>query len=465
MKITPIYPLAVLVSSIAIGLGQAEHHHHSPQEEDRNVGSCNQANKQKTLYLKNSYEPPLHDVTEASTSIRATLVEPLRRHNKNGIYEATTFGTKQSSGENGPAGYFGVQWKGLSSQKDMLLFSVWDVRHGPSVIPLATPSEEARGETDLNCKRNCNDCAVHGDFTPIGTGVKCFYNLPRKLEEGDELTLKIERESVQSAEYRLDGVNRQRFTGHVWRVTVEYTGGDNSNFMREQFPQEGGSAPFVLGRILFEDGDLSHHRDSTWGITRLSNFHEHIGCTPCGSFPFEAVRRGPYVLRTARGGGSNVPRLNEGEAEFSCRWDQLGSCTCRKFDARSYDFGEITFMTGGAYHVPHWNPRVNSRMFWMQGNVRHSRDGGSGGDGGGDTGDGGNTGGDGNSGGDGNVGGGGNNNGGGGQSNAECTETYHANGFDCKRESGSEKKACKRAKKTYNSKRCKKVREELGMGK
>ena len=464
MKITPIYPLAVLVSSITIGLGQAELHHHSPQEEDRNVGSCNQANKQKTLYLKNSYEPPLHDVTEASTSIRATLVEPLRRHNKNGIYEATTFGTKQSSGENGPAGYFGVQWKGLSSQKDMLLFSVWDVRHGPSVIPLATPSEEARGETDLNCKRNCNDCAVHGDFTPLGTGVKCFYNLPRKLEEGDELTLKIERESVRSAEFRLDGVNRQRFTGHVWRVTVEYTGGANSNFMREQFPRDvvaqssGRSASFVLGRILFEDGDLSAARDSSaWGITRLSNFHEHIGCTPCGSFPFEAVRRGPYVLRTAARGGSDTPRLLEGEAEFSCRWDQLGSCTCRKFDARSYDFGEVTFMTGGAYHVPHWNPRVNSRMFWMEGNVKHSRDGGSSGGG-----DGNNGGGDGSDGGS-SVGGGGGN-GGGGQ-NAECTETYHANGFDCKRESGSRKKECKRAKKTYNSKHCKKVREELGMGK
>ena len=82
------------------------------------------------------------------------------------------------------------------SEQDMLLFSVWDVRNGgPSVIPLPTPNEESRNEADLNCKRNCNDCAVHGDFTPIGTGVKCFYNLPRKLEEGDELTLKIERES------------------------------------------------------------------------------------------------------------------------------------------------------------------------------------------------------------------------------------------------------------------------------
>ena len=110
----------------------------------------------------------------------------------------------------------------------------------------------------------------------------------------------------------------------MWRVTVEYTAGANADFMREQFPedaaQSGRSAPFVLGRVLFEDGDLSD-RDSTEGITRLSNFHEHIGCTPCGSFPFEAVRRGPHVLRTARG-GDEMPRLIEGQAEFSCNWAQ-----------------------------------------------------------------------------------------------------------------------------------------------
>ena len=89
MRITVILPMAVAVL-LAIGLGRAE-------EEDRNLESCNQSNKQKTLYLKNSYQPPLSSVpaTEASTSIRATLVEPLRRHNKNGIYEATTFGTRQ----------------------------------------------------------------------------------------------------------------------------------------------------------------------------------------------------------------------------------------------------------------------------------------------------------------------------------------------------------------------------------
>ena len=110
----------------------------------------------------------------------------------------------------------------------MLIFSVWDAKRNGAVtsrvMPMPTPSEEARGETDLQCKRNCNDCAVHGHFTTDGTGVKCFYNLPRNIEEGDELTLKIEREPVQST--------TGGFRGHVWRVSLEYTGGPNGNFIR-----------------------------------------------------------------------------------------------------------------------------------------------------------------------------------------------------------------------------------------
>ena len=381
--------MMLLVVVFFIGLSRAEYDGYlSPMGEDRQSGSCTQANKAKTLYLKNSYEPELYDVTEASTSIKATLVQPLRQHDQNGIYEATTFGTKQKNGDVGAAGYFGVQWKGSTYNPDMLIFSVWDAKRNGAVtsrvMPMPTPSEEARGETDLQCKRNCNDCAVHGHFTTDGTGVKCFYNLPRNIEEGDELTLKIEREPVQST--------TGGFRGHVWRVSIEYTGGPNGNFMREQFPQDNPNTPFVIGRILFDDGGLSNGGNSPQGIHRLSNFHEHIGCTPCGSFPFEAVRRGPFVLRTARGGG-NLPRLAEGEAEFSCKWAELGSCTCRKFDAQSFDFGEITFKTGGGNHVPHWNPRENSRMFWMEGGVEVSRDGGGGGNGGG--GNGGNNGGNG----------------------------------------------------------------------
>ena len=107
------------------------------------------------------------------------------------------------------------------------------------------------------CYRNCNDC----NDDPLGTGVQCLYSLPQKLEEGDELTLKFEREAeVQSERFRLDGVNLETFTGHVWRVSVTYESGPNPDFMEQQFPedvaQSGSSAPFVLGRILFEDEGL-----------------------------------------------------------------------------------------------------------------------------------------------------------------------------------------------------------------
>ena len=80
-----------------------------------------QMNKAKTLYLKNKYEPPLSSdpATEITTSIVATLVEPLRRRNCNGIYEATMIHTTQADGRNGPNGYFGVQG-GNSIGRDLI---------------------------------------------------------------------------------------------------------------------------------------------------------------------------------------------------------------------------------------------------------------------------------------------------------------------------------------------------------
>ena len=63
------------------------------------------------LYLKNKYDPPLTSdpATAIETSIVATVVEPLRRRNCNGIYEATMIHTTQADGRRGPNGYFGVQ--------------------------------------------------------------------------------------------------------------------------------------------------------------------------------------------------------------------------------------------------------------------------------------------------------------------------------------------------------------------
>ena len=52
-----------------------------------------------------------------------------------------------------------------------------------------------------------------------------------------------------------------------------------------------------------------------------------------------------------------------------------GNCTCRLFDTKSYNFGEMTFMTGGEDMVPHWDVREDSLMFWIEDGVEHCRDG------------------------------------------------------------------------------------------
>ena len=74
----------------------------------------------------------------------------------------------------------------------------------------------------------------------------------------DQKTPKMLRTSYTNG--ALDGVNWETFTGHVWRVSVIYESGPNPDFMEQQFPedvaQSGSSAPFVLGRILFEDEGL-----------------------------------------------------------------------------------------------------------------------------------------------------------------------------------------------------------------
>ena len=145
-----------------------------------------------------TYNPDLNynHATEAYTTVKATVVEPLREHNRNGIYQATQMHFTQKNGRPGVSGYFGVQWKG-GLQKDMLLFSIWDKTSGSTVLSYALPNHP-------NCKRNCNDCSE--DKT---TGTKCFFNLPQRLQEEDELMLKIEREPVERLEY-----NQRQYIGH-----------------------------------------------------------------------------------------------------------------------------------------------------------------------------------------------------------------------------------------------------------
>ena len=73
--------------------------------------------------------------------------------------------------------------------------------------------------------------------------------------------------------------------------------------------------------------------------------------------------------------GNAMPQLIEGWAHFGCDWNSLGNCTCRLFDTKSYNFGEMTFMTGGEDMVPHWDVHEDSLMFWAEDDVENCRDG------------------------------------------------------------------------------------------
>jgi len=318
---------------------------------------CTQANKAKSIYGEPKYNPELkyNYVKEAYTTVKATLVEPLRRHNRNGIYEATMMHTTQKDGSSGASGYFGVQWKGATWENDMLLFSIWDKKSGSTVTSYALPNHP-------NCKRNCNDC-----FEEETTGTKCYFNLPQLLQEGDELMLKVEREPVESLAY-----GQNQYKGHVWKVKLSYVSGPNkANFMNDQFGLKR-NEEFVIGRILFADDNLALGEESIGGINGFSMFHEHIGCTPCDSFAFEVDRFGPYVTKAID--NDNLPELLEGDATFTCSWDTLGDCTCRSFDVKSFSFGGFRFQTGPGYS-PHWEDlRSKSKMYWTDGDKQHARD-------------------------------------------------------------------------------------------
>ena len=126
------------------------------------------------MYGKPKYSPDLRNnyAIEAFTTVKATLVEPLREHNKNGIYEATMMYTTQNNGNQGASGYFGVQWKGVSWSKDMLLFSIWDKKSGSTVTSYALPDDKIislfkRKSDDKACNLDNDNIPtlVEGDAT------------------------------------------------------------------------------------------------------------------------------------------------------------------------------------------------------------------------------------------------------------------------------------------------------------
>ena len=256
--------------------------------------------------------------------MKGVSVEPLRIYGGHGIYAATMMHTTQSDGKHGCGGYFGVQW--LGAKNDKLLFSIWDNK-------LATGEVNCRAlPMHANCYRNGNDS--HDE-----NGSQCQIILPEQLKEGEELVLSVERGPVESTAY-----NQVTYHGHVWTIMF---------IQHEQV--------IPLGRMLFTDKDLVIGDESSGGITGMSFFHEHIGCTPCGSFAFEAQRKGPFITQTA--GNTELPELQGMTGEFGCNWNTLGNCTCRALDIESEEFGSVNFLTGSEGLVPHWDVRETVKIY------------------------------------------------------------------------------------------------------
>jgi len=199
----------------------------------------------------------------------------MRRHGKNGIFHAFPVGF----GSKVPGGYFGPQATGANGENvEQVLFSLWDYkRYGqdgwqPALPFLVTDNIENCDTFDAKanpgqacCKRNCNDCSQSQS-----TGTQCKVFIPAK--SGMHLRLNIYRYlTEQTLDYE-----GESWTGDVWAVDIY------NMITKERFP---------VGKQL-----LSGTSDS--GIDRITNFLEHIGCTPCDSFDQYTSRAGPWVLKT-----------------------------------------------------------------------------------------------------------------------------------------------------------------------
>ena len=231
---------------------------------------CSSVSKQKAIYASSRHEPNIGGATDVIVDVFLEDVEDIYRHGGNGIFNAHPIGFVGTS----VSGYFGPQLAG-SAPRDaqQVLFSLWD---GGSVgLDSWRPALPMMGAADANipgttsCRRNCNDCAVHdGPVAADGsTGTSCKVKIP--AYQGQRTRLRVRRiaQSQQSSAYG------QLWTGDVWEVTIR---------------DMGTGQEWVVGRQLVSD--------SAGGINRLNHFHEHLGCTTCGTFYARVSRGGPWVL-------------------------------------------------------------------------------------------------------------------------------------------------------------------------
>lgn len=250
------------------------------QNDSRSLQVCNQENKQKTIYAKFEFEPPLttEPVLDVIGDVFWDDIDDLRRHGKNGIFHAFPVGF----GSSVASGYFGPQATGAGDDDaEQVLFSLWDKKRVGDdgwlpALPFLVDDDIENCDTfdavanpgKACCKRNCNDCGHSGATGTVGTQCKVF--IPAK--SGMHLRLNIYRYLTgQTLDY--DGVT---WTGDVWAVDIY-------NMITGE--------KFSVGKILISGASNS-------GIERISNFYEHIGCTPCDSFDAYTSRAGPWVLKT-----------------------------------------------------------------------------------------------------------------------------------------------------------------------
>merc|ERR1711862_363580 len=95
-----------------------------------------------------------------------------------------------------------------------------------------------------------------------------------------------------------------------------------------------GGLHWLVGRQLLSGTSSS-------GITRLNNFYEHLGCTPCDSFDAETRRAGPWILKTVS--GSVDTRLIGAHSKYN---NANPPYTCTKHAITSFVPSYVSFVSG-----------------------------------------------------------------------------------------------------------------------
>jgi hypothetical protein len=257
---------------------------------------CTAATKQKALYLRYDFDPPLvySPATDISVEHTWNSTADLRRWGANGVFAAQPIGTL-----GGVGGYFGSQVFGdPSSHGGKLLFSIWDfaekrvqpanisaclARGGPNITWCTRKHAFALSE---NCHRHCLDCGLHPGWHNT-TGVQCSADVP-SLTDGQTLRFRL-RQTASNATFSepQQGLGLT-YHGAIWELTATVFHSE-SRISRNgsHGDDENSSSSLLVGRMFWER--------TPGGLSRFGAFHEHIGCTPCHAFFESETRTGPWV--------------------------------------------------------------------------------------------------------------------------------------------------------------------------